>query len=67
MSSEKYPVGQRLCCDDEDAQFTFRGAVVENRKLPGDICVLWDDGTFSSYDEKWLDEHAYLDSDMESK
>lgn len=65
MSSEKYPVGQRVCCPDHEAQYTFSGTVVENRKLPGDICVQWDEGFFSSYNEQWLNEHTFKDSKPE--
>lgn len=54
MSNQKYKVGQRLLC------YFIHGTVVPNCKLPGDICVKWDNGEFSSYDEEWLDEHAVL-------
>jgi hypothetical protein len=52
MSSEKYPVGTRVTCCDID------GYVVTNVKLPGDICIEWETGMFSSYDEEWLDENV---------
>lgn len=35
-----------------------RGKVVPNVKMPGDICVQWDEGTFSSYDKDFLDTHT---------
>lgn len=39
-----------------------RGRVVENYKLPGDICVEWEHGVKSSYDEWFLDEHCAIES-----
>lgn len=54
MSSEKYPVGQILVWPGES-----EGVVVENFKMPGDICVKWNVLTFAtSYDEDFLDEHC---------
>lgn len=58
MSSDKYPVGMTILVDDHSCEYTFRGTVVENCKLPGDICVKWEDGKLISYDENWLDENA---------
>lgn len=31
------------------------GTVVENEKFPDDICIQWENGMFSSYDEWFLD------------
>lgn len=51
--SEKYKVGTLLECEG------LRGRVVENTKLPNDICVIWEHMTeIVSYDEKFLDEFA---------
>lgn len=57
----KYQQGTKLIyrCGDGD---TIRGIVVENSKLPGDICVEWENGQFSSYDEDWLDENAEIEN-----
>ncbi len=47
----KYSVGTILDCEG------IRGVVVENTKLPGDICVLWEHmPDVVSYDEDFLDE-----------
>ena len=49
----KYPVGTQLDCDG------VKGVVVENTKLPGDICVMWEHMTqVVSYDEEFLDENV---------
>lgn len=54
MSSEKYPVGQRWLWPGES-----EGVVVENFKLPGDICVKWNVmDEPCSYDEWFLDHHT---------
>lgn len=45
----KYPVGKEVVCN--------KGIVVENYKLAGDICIGWENGMQSSYDEDWLDEN----------
>jgi hypothetical protein len=47
-----YEVGNRLIHTESG----ICGTVVENFKLPGDICVRWDDGLETSYDEEVLDE-----------
>lgn len=52
MSSARYPVGTRLY----HVNTGIRGEVTENRKMPGDICVQWDNGQFISYDEEFLDD-----------
>ena len=47
----KYEVGTKLDCDG------VKGVIVENTKLPGDICVLWEHMTqVVSYDAEFLDE-----------
>jgi len=49
----KYSVGTKLECEE------VAGVVVENTKLPGDICVKWESMDFVvSYDEEWLDENS---------
>jgi len=49
----KYTVGTKLDCDG------VQGIVVENTKLPGDICVLWEHMTqIVSYDQEFLDENC---------
>lgn len=53
----KYPVGTVLIYDDM-IMGEIKGVVVENVKLPGDICVLWEGDHLVSYDEEWLDEHC---------
>lgn len=36
-----------------------KGTIVENFKLPGDICIKWDECTTPySYDEEFLIEHG---------
>ncbi len=56
--SSKYLVGTRLKWKVEEE--AFLGSVVPNIKFPGDICVQWDIGTFSSYDEDFLDENVTI-------
>ncbi len=53
MSSEKFPVGSRVFWPAA----TEEGVVTKNVKMPGDICIQWDCGTFSSYDEDFLVEN----------
>lgn len=36
------------------AETGIRGRVVENFKLPGDVCVEWENGFSTSYDEDFL-------------
>lgn len=51
----KYEVGTKLICNE------VKGEVVENVKLPGDICVKWETmDSIASYDEEWLDENAEI-------
>lgn len=56
MNEIKYPTGTRLLCEG------IRGTIVTNCKMPGDICVVWDedDRGIISYDEEWLDAHAII-------
>jgi hypothetical protein len=49
---EEYSVGDRILCNE------VWGTVVPNVKMPGDICIKWDSGQFSSYDVEWLREHT---------
>lgn len=51
---DKYLVGTHLICNE------VNGIVIENFKLPGDICVEWETGLRSSYDPEWLDEFAKI-------
>lgn len=52
--SDKYPIGTKLLCD------VIEGEVIENFKLPGDICVRWDTGIEASYDEMWMDRYTII-------
>ena len=54
----KYPVVTKVECND------CIGTVIENFKLPGDICIEWDVGLKSSYDEEWLDENVSIINDQ---
>ena len=52
MSSEKYPVGKKVIVNE------ITGTIVENVKLPDDICVTWEGNSgVYSYDEEWLDKN----------
>lgn len=58
MSSEKYPVGQKLIINSPAGNAVV-GTVVENCKMPGDICIKWEGlEDIYSYDEEFLDENA---------
>lgn len=50
----KYPVGTKIECNG------CSGTVVENFKLAGDICIEWDVGMKSSYDEEWLNDNVKI-------
>lgn len=58
----KYPAGTELIFRDihHTPPEEIRGVVVENVKLPGDICVKWESGEIYSYDEQWLDEFTEI-------
>jgi hypothetical protein len=60
MAEKKYEVGTKLMFCDPQSGESFEGKVVPNFKLPGDICVSWDTGLNSSYDESWLDQFTKL-------
>lgn len=62
----KYEEGTKLIYRCEEGGDIIRGVVVENFKLPGDICVKWDTDQSSSYDVEWLDEHTEVDVVLES-
>ncbi len=47
--NEKYPEGLIITVNG------VKGTVVPNFKLPGDICVKWETGLTTSYDEDFLD------------
>lgn len=50
----KYPTGTELICG------SICGVVVDNYKLPMDVCVDWETGEKSSYDVEWLDEFTKI-------
>lgn len=52
----KYSVGTKLL----HTETGITGIVVENFKLPGDICVEWETGFKTSYDEDNLDENCLV-------
>lgn len=52
----KYSVGTKLL----HTETGITGIVVENFKLPGDICVEWETGFKTSYDEDNLDENCLI-------
>lgn len=54
----KYSVGVKLIYRYEKG--IIHGEVIENFKLPGDLCVKWDTGQVASYDEEWLDERTEI-------
>ena len=59
-----YETGTKLVYEYEENGKTekINGVVVDNVKFPGDICVQWETGQFSSYDKEWLDEHTKMGS-----
>lgn len=54
--SDKFPVGSRVGWPIEGK--IEEGTVVENYKMPGDICIEWDMGINSSYDAEFLAENG---------
>lgn len=52
VTDTKYQVGTIIECNG------IAGTVIPNFKLPGDICVEWENGLISSYDTEWLDEYT---------
>jgi hypothetical protein len=53
MKNETFPVGARVLWPDQS-----EGVVVDNFKMPGDICIKWDVvDEPCSYDESFLLEH----------
>jgi hypothetical protein len=60
MNSKKYKIGTQLFFCDPQTGEGFEGKVVSNEKIPEDICVLWNTGLFSSYDEEWLDKFTTI-------
>ena len=53
----EYPIGTMLECNG------IIGRVIENVKLPYDICVQWEYESIThiiSYDADWLDENARI-------
>jgi len=53
---DKYPLGTRLIFITAQIQ----GVVVPNYKLPGDVCVAWENGQTSSYDPEFLDQYCSI-------
>lgn len=53
-ADKNYTEGTKLMCDG------YKGVVVKNYKLPGDICVEWETGVKSSYDKYWLNENTII-------
>ena len=49
--SGKYPAGTLVEWKSD------KGIVIENCKMPGDICIRWYNGLIISYDECFLDEN----------
>lgn len=64
VSDERYPVGTRLFFKNSKAfgEMLIYGTVVPNFKLPGDVCIRWDNSekTVSSYDPEFLDEYCEI-------
>lgn len=60
MEQSKYSVGTKIIFMEEDSP--IHGKVVENFKLPGDICIEWETGLITSYDEEWLDENVEVET-----
>lgn len=56
----KYPIGTKLIFED------IKGVVVENFKLPGDICIEWETGQIISYGHEWLDKFSKKDTIIEN-
>ncbi len=52
--SEKYSIGTRMLCGG------IEGTVIENYKMPGDICIRWENGLTCSYDKEWLDKNVVV-------
>jgi hypothetical protein len=50
----KYKVGTKIICQG------IKGKIIPNFKLPDDICVEWENGMTSSYDEEWLEEYTII-------
>ena len=61
----KYKVGTKVVFSDPQNGESFEGKVIDNYKIPGDICVKWETGFNSSYDEKWLDKNTMIIKDQE--
>ena len=59
---EKYTAGTKIVYSHESygQKEIIRGVVIENCKLPGDICVQWETGQFSSYDLEWLNQNVEI-------
>lgn len=51
LGTDFYPTGTKLL----HTASGIRGVVVENFKLPGDVCVEWENGLATSYDYEFLD------------
>lgn len=54
VKAEKYQPGVKLICDG------IVGVVVPNYKLPGGVCIDWENGMKCSYDLDWLEENVEI-------
>jgi|GEM_PF-5836388 len=52
--SNKYSIGTKVTFDD------IIGEIIDNFKFPGDICIEWETGLISSYDEDWLNNNVTI-------
>ena len=48
-----YKVGTKVICNG------YKGVVVENYKIPGDICIDWENGEKYSYDKEAFEEDCF--------
>jgi len=51
QTTPEYSVGTKLLHTESG----IKGVVVTNFKLPGDVCVEWENGLVTSYDADFLD------------
>lgn len=52
--NDKYSVGTKVTFDD------ISGEIIENFKLPDDICIEWETGLIGSYNKEWLDSNITI-------
>jgi hypothetical protein len=53
----KYNVGTKITHTESG----IIGYIIENFKLPGDICVEWETGLKTSYDQDFLDDYCFIE------